>query len=77
MTKEEIILSQSAIKERMRSRNEVHARYVKDIGQYRKLMMMENDPREQRLMLYNEIKALGWVLGKTVQTIEKELITKA
>ena len=38
-------------------------------------MRSHDDNREQRLMLYSEIKALGWVLGKPEQEIIKELNT--
>ncbi len=59
--------------ERMKSRAEIHARYVKGIQDYKALLRSQNDPREQRIMLYNEIKALGWVLGKKDKTIVGDL----
>ncbi len=62
-----------ASKERTRSRAEIHARYVKDLEQYRQLSKSENPPREQRMMLFYEIKVLGWVLGKRDKDVANEL----
>ena len=62
-----------ASKERMRSQAEVHARYAKDLEQYRQLSQSENPPREQRIMLFNEVKVLGWVLGKRDKDVANEL----
>ena len=62
-----------ASKERMKSRSEIHARYVKNLEQYRELSKSENPPREQRLMLFYEIKLLGWILGKRDKDVAKEL----
>ncbi len=69
----DIILQQSTIREKLRSPAEVHARYVRSIDQYKKIMQAREDQREQRIMLFNEIKALGWVLGKSDQTINNDL----
>ncbi len=62
-----------ASKERMRSQSEVHARYVKSLEQYRQLSKQENPPREQRMMLFAEVKLLGWVLGKKDKDVANEL----
>ncbi len=62
-----------ASKERMKSRSEIHARYVKTLEQYRKLSQSENPPREQRMMLFTEVKLLGWVLGKRDKDVANEL----
>ena len=59
--------------ERMRSQAEILAKYNKDCQRY-KTLKANSDPayREQLLMVYTEIKLLGWVLGKTEQKIIKE-----
>ena len=36
-------------------------------------MRSENDNREQRVMLYAEIKTLGWCLGREEHKIVKEI----
>lgn len=59
--------------ERPRSIQSVTARYHKELEQYAQLMHSKVDPREQRVMLYAEIKVLGWVIGKSDATITKEL----
>ncbi len=60
-------------KERMRSQAEVHARYVKSLEQYRLLSKSDNPPRDQRIMLFNEVKLLGWILGKRDKDVANEL----
>ena len=62
-----------ASKERMKSRSEIHATYIKTLEQYRKLSQSENPPREQRMMLFTEVKLLGWVLGKRDKDVANEL----
>ncbi|MBR5381931.1 MAG: hypothetical protein IK136_04855 [Oscillospiraceae bacterium] len=71
--KQDLILQQSTIKDKLRSPAEVNARYVKGLAKYKELMRASEDHREQRIMLFNEIKALGWVLGKSDQTINNDL----
>ena len=62
-----------ASKERMRSQAEVHARYVKGLEQYRLLSQSDNPPRDQRMMLFHEVKVLGWILGKRDKDVANEL----
>ena len=62
-----------ASKEKMRSRSEVHARYVKTLEQYRELLKSQDNVREQKLMLFHEIKVLGWILGKRDKDVANEL----
>ena len=62
-----------ASKEKTRSRAEIHARYVKTLEQYRKLSQSQNPPRDQRMMLFTEVKLLGWVLGKRDKDVANEL----
>lgn len=72
MTSKDIITSatyEADHREKMRSQSSVRARYEQEIEQYKKLMQAKVDPREQRVMLYAEIKVLGWVLGKSDQTV--------
>ena len=60
-------------KERMKSQAEIRARYAKSLEQYRQLSKSENPPREQRMMLFYEVKLLGWILGKRDKDVAKEL----
>ena len=60
-------------KERTRSRAEIHARYLKAMDQYHQLLKSNENVKEQKLMIFNEIKLLGWVLGKRDKDVAKEL----
>ena len=62
-----------ASKERTRSRAEIHARYLKALDQYRQLLKSNENVKEQKLMVFNEIKVLGWVLGKRDKDVANEL----
>ena len=62
-----------ASKERTRSRSEIHARYQKALDQYRQLLKSNENVKEQKLLVFNEIKLLGWVLGKRDKDVAKEL----
>ncbi len=59
--------------ERMRHVQEVSARYKLRLNQYKDLNLSYSDNRDQRLMVYTEIKVLGWVLGKREKDILKEI----
>ena len=59
--------------EKMRHVQEVSARYKLRLNQYRELNMSHSDNRDQRLMIYTEIKVLGWILGKKEQKVLKEI----
>ena len=59
--------------EKTRSVQEISARYLQAIKQYQMLMRSQNDNREQRVMLYSEIKALGWCLGRDEHKIVQEI----
>ncbi|MBQ1868338.1 hypothetical protein FZ040_09620 [Selenomonas ruminis] len=59
--------------EKPRSVQEISARYQQAIKQYQMLMRSQNDNREQRVMLYSEIKALGWCLGRDEHKIVQEI----
>ena len=76
MTSKDIITSatyEADHREKMRSQSSVRARYEQEIEQYKKLKQAKVDPREQRVMLYAEIKVLGWVLGKSDQTVAHDV----
>lgn len=60
-------------KHRPRSMSAVVAQYRKQCEQYAALSRQQKDPREQRIMLYAEIKALGWVMGKGDNDVAREL----
>lgn len=56
-----------------RHTQEIIAKYNQSILQYQEYMRSHDDNREQRVMLYSEIKALGWVLGKPEKDIIKDI----
>lgn len=59
--------------ERMRSHAEVTARYNLDCQQYNELRQTDSENNQEHLlMLYTEIKAIGWILGKNEQTIVRD-----
>lgn len=61
--------------EKPRSAQEISARYRQAIQQYQQLQQSDKDNREQRVMLYAEIKTLGWCQGfgeqRIIQNINK------
>lgn len=59
--------------ERPRSPQQILARYNQAREQYQQLMRAENDNREQRVMLYAEIKALGWCMGREEMKVVREI----
>ncbi len=61
-------------KEKMRHAQEVLARYNRALEVYKELCMSSSsEARQQKLMTYTEIKALGWVLGKAEKTVIKDV----
>lgn len=73
--KNDIITSQSTVQYRPRSPQELMARYNLKREQYKELKMTSDTPetREQLVMIYSEVKVLGWALGKDERTIIKEM----
>ena len=70
----ELIEKYSSVPERMRRVNEVSAQYNQKLEQYRLLNMASTkENRDQRLMMYAEIKILGWILGKPEREVLKAL----
>ncbi len=61
--------------EKPRSPQEIRARYDLDRKEYQQLMSQKQDNREQRLMLYAEIKVLGWCMGREESKVIKEINT--
>ena len=59
--------------EKPRTVQAISARYYQAIGQYQQLMRADVDNREQRVMLYSEIKTLGWCMGRDEAKIVKEI----
>ena len=69
----ELIESYTAPKERLRHIQEIDARYKLRLNQYKELNISRSDNRDQRLMIYTEIKTLGWVLGKKEKAVIKDI----
>lgn len=61
--------------EKPRHAQEIRARYEQDIRQYQELSRAKVENREQRLMLYAEIKVLGWCLGRIEQNVLRDIQT--
>ena len=59
--------------EKMRHVQEVSARYKLRLNQYKELNVTYSDNRDQRLMIYTEIKVLGWILGKREKDVIKDI----
>lgn len=57
---------------KMRSMPEINAKYQQCCQRYKQLKNCTADYREQKVMIYSELKALGWVLGKSDQQINRE-----
>ena len=68
-----LVESYNAPPEKMRHAQEVFARYKLRLNQYKELNLSYSDNRDQRLMIYTEIKVLGWVLGKREKDVIKDI----
>lgn len=57
--------------EKMRSPQEITANYNLKLQQYHEIFRKNATPetQKQKLLLYSEVKILGWVLGKSEQQI--------
>ena len=60
-------------RERPRSPQAVLARYNQALKKYQELSFSSGDVRTDKLLTYEEIKILGWVLGKAEKTIIKDV----
>ena len=58
---------------KLRSVQEINARYLQALESYRKICFMSGDVREQKIATHAEIKMLGWVLGKPDKDIIKDI----
>lgn len=58
---------------KMRSAQEINARYKLSLQNYKNLCLMSGDVREQKAGTYAEIKILGWVLGKADKDIINDI----
>lgn len=70
------IIEVQSVVDKVRSPQELMARYNLKRQQYKELKLIsDNSPekREQIAMLYAEAKVLGWALGKDEKTIIREI----
>lgn len=58
---------------KLRSAQEINARYNLMLENYKKICFMSGDVREQKVATHAEIKTLGWVLGKLDKDIIKDI----
>ena len=58
---------------KLRSVQEITAKYNLTLENYKKICFMSGDVREQKVAVHAEIKALGWVLGKPEKDIIKDI----
>lgn len=70
----ELIEKYSSVPEKMRRAQEVTAQYNQKLEQFKLLNYASSkENRDQRLMIYAEIKILGWILGKAEKDVLKAL----
>jgi aminoglycoside N3'-acetyltransferase len=59
---------------RLRSIQEINARYLQMLDAYKKVCLKSGDDfREQKVAMHSEIKTLGWVLGKPDKDVIKDI----
>ena len=58
---------------KLRSWQEITARYNQTLETYKKICFMSGDVRDQKIATHAEIKMLGWVLGKPEKDIIKDI----
>ena len=64
--------------ERVRSPQEILARYNQALTTYKELSYSsDDDVYRQKLAVYAEIKILGWVLGKHEKTVIKDIVSNS
>ena len=59
-------------KEKMRSQSEIMARYNLCCKKYKEFKNSSAEFREQKVMIYAELKTLGWALGKSDKNVNKD-----
>jgi len=60
-------------KTKLRSIQEINARYKLSLQNYKNLCYMAGDVRDQKIAVHAEIKMLGWVLGLPDRDIVKDI----
>lgn len=58
---------------KLRSVQEILARYNQSLENYKRLCFTSGDVREQKVATHAEIKMLGWVLGKPDKDVIKDI----
>ena len=58
---------------KLRSLQEINARYKLTLENYKKICLTSSDVRDQKIATHAEIKILGWVLGKPDKDIIKDI----
>jgi len=58
---------------KLRSLQEVNARYKLSLENYKKICFTSGDVRDQKIAVHAEIKILGWVLGKPEKDVIKDI----
>lgn len=58
---------------RLRSVQEINARYRQTLDNYKKICFTSGDVRDQKIAVHAEIKMLGWVLGKPDRDVIKDI----
>lgn len=58
---------------KLRSLQEIVARYNLSLENYKKICFSSGDVRDQKVATHAEIKMLGWVLGKPDKDVIKDI----
>lgn len=58
---------------KLRSWQEINARYRQSLDNYKKICFTSGDVRDQKIAVHAEIKMLGWVLGKPDKDVIKDI----
>ena len=58
---------------KLRSWQEINARYKLTLENYKKICFTSGDVRDQKIATHAEIKILGWVLGKPDKDVIKDI----
>ncbi|MBR0289763.1 MAG: hypothetical protein IJQ82_12365 [Selenomonadaceae bacterium] len=58
---------------KLRSLQEINARYKLSLENYKKICFTSGDVRDQKIAVHAEIKILGWVLGKPDKDVIKDI----
>ena len=58
---------------KLRSLQEINARYNQTLENYKQICFMSGDVRDQKIATHAEIKILGWVLGKPDKDVIKDI----